>query len=197
MLLLVFCALALWGAMACTDSTQTEGPCKIKYHVCTGTYDWQVVYTCQSTDTKSGISGSSSGHHHSADGSCYDASVAMYNKMYVTPTNATTNATNPCNCFTNIEDLGPKCILQVTVCFYFLSQADLQNSKPAYKAWTFDEQTGLSGYSANTTAPDAYNATAAVVSSLTALVTAEPNLALRCPKPPALSGKETWLELQA
>ena len=191
-LLLLFTSWCL--VSSCTDKTETEGPCTVKLHVCTNTYDWQVVYISTATDLKSGMqAGNTPGtHHHSSTGSAEDANWNLYNSMIVAPSNSTSNATNPCNCFTSVEELGPKCILQVSVCFYFLSVNDMLAGTPAYRAWTFDEQTSMTGFSDNGAG---HNATQAVVDSLTDLAKQEPNILVRCP-PPSLDFYQRMLQAQ-
>lgn len=181
---LIFCLLLLSGASAvgCVDKTEAEGPCNIKLHVCPDTYDSQVVYKTKATDLKSGIQADNSAgqHFHSSTGSGEDANWNLYNRMIVAPSNTTSNATDPCNCFTSVEQLGPKCILQATICFYFITVQDLiaPTPVPAFKAWTYDEQTAVTGYSDNAAG---HNVTQAVLDSIIDLIKQEPSLIFRCP----------------
>lgn len=166
---LLFAALALAclataepEGVGCKTTDKVEGPCKIHYKVCAHISGIHLRYEGTATDTKSGISASGP-KTKSGTGAAEAATVLLYNKLVVKPSNTTTNATDPCNCFTSVKKVNNNCVLQGTVCFYFINQHDLDAGKPAYKAWTYDEQAGFTGYNDNAAG---YNATQAVIDSV-------------------------------
>ena len=92
--------------VGCKDKTQASGPCNIKYHVCGQIDKLKLKYKATATDLKSGIS-ASGGRHDSSTGAAEDAAVQLFHTMNIThPTIHTSNATDPCSCYTIIEDIN-------------------------------------------------------------------------------------------